>query len=245
MKDNLKEALEYLVDLGKHNAKPEVLEIHGKTYCTKNLNRHYEDEMAAPLTAYSLTALVDYIKNNKHELREKMIIHIVQPGLVKLISGLTKERSRECLFESRANESGFRFNYYYGQEEFIINMQSALEETEDLSLLLQVAGNVEGGVTANYGDDGTTQKTTIKKGVASKTDVIVPNPVTLRAYRTFLEVDQPESEFVFRIGEGMNGEPEFKLVNADGGMWEYDAVSSIKEYLQEELDGIENITIIG
>lgn len=245
MVDNLKVALEYLVDLGRDNAKPEVLEVQGKTYCTKNLNRYYEDEMASPLTASSLTALVDYIKNNKHELRERMIIHITGPKEVEFISGLTKERNREVLFKSKANENGFIFGRYYNQEEFIINMQSAFQETEDLELLLHVAGNVENGVTANYGDDGVTQKTTIKKGVASKTDVIVPNPVTLKPYRTFLEIDQPESNFVFRIGEGVGGEPAFKLVNADGGIWKYEAVDSIKEYLQEGLDGIENITIIG
>ena len=244
MVDNLKDALEYLVDLGEDNTKPEVIEIKGKTYCTKNLHRYHEDELAAPLEASTLTALIDYITNNQHELREKMIIHIVGPDKARLISNLTKERSRECLFQSRANESGFRFNYYYDQEEFIINMQSAFEMTEDLELILQVAGNVENGVTANYGDDGVTQKTTIKKGVASKTDVIVPNPVTLKPYRTFLEVDQPASSFIFRIGE-MGGEPAFKLVNADGGMWEYDAVVSIKKYLDEKLRGIRNITIIG
>lgn len=245
MIDNLKEALEYLVDLGRDNAKPEVLEVQGKTYCTKNLNRHYEDEMAKPLAASSLTALVDYIKNNKHELRERMIIHVASPKEVEFISCLTKERNRETLFVSRTNDNGFMFNRYYDQEEFIINMQSAFGETEDLELLLHVAGNVESGVTANYGDDGTTQKTTIKKGVASKTDVIVPNPVTLKPYRTFLDVEQPESKFVFRIGEGVGGEPAFKLVNADGGMWKYEAVDFIKAYLHEKLKGIPNITIIG
>lgn len=243
--DSLKEALEYLVDLGEDNAKPEVIEIKGKTYCTKNLKRYYEDEHACVLEASTLSALVDYIKKCKHDFILKMIIHIVSPEKVMLISALTEERSRECLFQSVINKNGFRFNNYYDQEEFIINMQTAFEETEDLELLLQVAGNVENSATANYGDDGVTQKTIIKKGVASKVDVIVPNPVTLRPYRTFLEVEQPESKFVFRIGEGMKGEPSFKLVNADGGMWKYEAVDFIKAYLHEELKGIPNITIIG
>lgn len=35
---------------------------------------------------------------------------------------------------------------------------------------------VEAKTTANYGDDGVSQKTTIKQGIASKADVLVPNP---------------------------------------------------------------------
>ena len=53
---------------------------------------------------------------------------------------------------------------------------------------------MENKTVANYGDDGVSQKATITKGIAGKEDVIVPNPVTLRPYRTFLEVEQPEKQ---------------------------------------------------
>lgn len=88
---------------------------------------------------------------------------------------------------------------------------------------------------------------TITKGIAGKEDVIVPNPVTLRPYRTFLEVEQPESKFIFRIREGSDGQPMFKLVEADGGLWKYEAVDAIKKYLTENLPGelLKVITIIG
>jgi len=114
-------------------------------------------------------------------------------------------------------------------------------------MILSVAGNVESKTVANYGDDGMSQKATISKGIAGKTDVIVPNPVTLKPYRTFLEVDQPESQFVFRIGESGNSEPTFKLVEADGGMWRYDAVLNICLYLKKRIpDEIKDrVTVIG
>lgn len=82
---------------------------------------------------------------------------------------------------------------------------------------------------------------------AGKEDVIVPNPVTLRPYRTFLEVEQPESKFIFRIREGSDGQPMFKLVEADGGLWKYEAVDAIKKYLTENLpkELLKVITIIG
>lgn len=242
----LQKAISYLVGLGEETAKPEVLEIAGKTYCTKDLRRYGQEEKAEPLTASSLTSLVDYIKGRKEELRNTMILHVVSPTEVRLLSGLLRERDREELFRVVANPNGFEFDRYYSQEDFVINMQTAFIQTDETELILKVAGNVENKATANYGDDGCTQKTTIKRGIASREDVLVPNPVILAPYRTFLEVEQPESKCVFRIKEGSGGEPNFKLVSADGGLWKYAAIKGIKEYLHNALqDEKLDITIIG
>lgn len=51
-------------------------------------------------------------------------------------------------------------------------------------------------------DDGVSQVATARSGVASVGKVVVPNPISLRPYRTFLEVEQQESDFVFRMHEG-------------------------------------------
>ena len=247
MESNLSDAIDYLVNLGEGAAEPKVVEINGKTYCTKRLNRYDNEEMAEPLTACSLTSLLDYLNSKREELRDSMIIHVESPTKVRLISGLTKERNRERLFEVHTNPNGFNFGSYYDQENFVINMQTAFQQSEETKLILSVAGNVENKTVANYGDDGTSQKATISKGVAGKADVIVPNPVTLKPYRTFLEVDQPESKFIFRIGEDRDGRPLFKLVEADGGLWKYDAVEAIKKFLSENLSDERKafISIIG
>lgn len=175
-----------------------------------------------------------------------MIIHVVSPTCVKLYSGLTEERKREYLFKSSAIVPKFSFDNWYDQERFIIELQADFEVTPDLEAILKVSGNVEAKTTANYGDDGVSQKTTIKQGIASKTDVLVPNPVTLVPYRTFLEVKQPPSEFVFRIRDD-RGEPAFKIVEAEGGLWRNEAMNNIKQYLIENLQDApvyERITII-
>lgn len=125
-------------------------------------------------------------------------------------------------------------------------VQANFEVNQDLQTILKVSGNVEAKTTANYGDDGISQKTTIKQGIASKTDVIVPNPVTLVPYRTFMEIKQPPSEFVFRIKD-INGGPVFKIVEAEGGLWKHEAMISVKSYLEKELQNLperEKITII-
>lgn len=245
MESNSREAMNFLVQLADEAREPHVTEIAGKTYCDKNLARYDKEEMAYPLTATSLSSLIDYINGKQKELRDSMIIHVESPTKVRLISGLTKERNREELFCVTTNSNGFEFDHAYDQERFIINMQTAFEQTDETALILTVAGNVESKTVANYGDDGTSQKATISKGIAGKEEVLVPNPVILRPYRTFLEVEQPESKFIFRIKEGNDGQPFFKLIEADGGIWKYEAVASIKEYLQENIDPTLGITIIG
>ena len=95
-------------------------------------------------------------------------------------------------------------------------------------------------------DDGVSQQTTIKSGVASRADVIAPSPACLTPYRTFLEVPQPDGLFVFRIGE-QKGEPCFKIVEAEGGLWRNQAMQYIKSYIEqrlEEIDMADSITII-
>lgn len=244
---DLRDALDYLVDLAEGAREPHVHNIAGKTYCDKTMRRYDEEELAEALTATSLNSMIDYINGKSDELRESMIVHVQSPTMVRLLSGLNAERNREQLFRVSTNPNGFEFDQYYDQERFVINMQTAFQQTEETALILAVAGNVENKTVANYGDDGTSQKATISKGIAGKEDVIVPNPVTLRPYRTFLEVEQPESKFIFRISEGRDGAPVFKLVEADGGLWKYQAVAQIKKYIEMNLqpEFSSRITVIG
>ena len=83
-------------------------------------------------------------------------------------------------------------------------------------------------------DDGISQAVTAKTGVALVAEVKVPNPVTLRPYRTFLEVDQPAISCVFRLRQG----PMLSLHEADGGLWRLEAIQSIKTYLEKAMEGL-------
>ena len=89
-----------------------------------------------------------------------------------------------------------------------------------------------------------TQKATVKTGIASKSDAIVPNPVKLRPYRTFLEVEQPVSEFIFRMKQDKYDGINCAIFEADGGAWQMAATRAIKEYLEFELSGFPQFTII-
>lgn len=248
MMENLKEALEYVVGLGLSAEPTEVLDIAGKTYANRSLTRYDKPAYADPLKASTLTALIDYIRSRSAEFRGEMLVHIVSPTRVRLMSELDAERNREVLFETDAEVSGFHFDRWYSQEEFMIALQSNFQTNEDLELVMKVAGNVERKNEQVFSDDGRSQVATMQVGVASKADVIVPNPVEMIPYRTFQEVEQPASKFVFRIGD--DGGPEFKIVEAEGGIWKNEAVGNIKAYLIQAINKMPNdikdkITVIG
>ena len=237
----IKEALQYIVGLGK--AEEHV--INGACYSDKPLHRidtYYPK--ADAIEMHTLTSLVDYIKSEVDEMPPRMIVEVKSPTEVELYSQLDPNRDRESLVVASARVPGFEFDRFVEHEKFCINLQSKFLKSDDRELILKFAGTVEAGSVSEYGDDGVTQKATIKTGLASKGDAIVPNPVCLRPYRTFLEVEQPESAFVFRMKQDNYGSVMCAVFEADGGAWKMDATQAIKEYLQRELDGMPQFTVI-
>ena len=239
----IKEALQYLVELGK----AEEHTINGDTYSDKPLHRiDMYIPKANAIEMHTLTSLVDYIKSDVDTMSEKMIVEVASPTKVNLYSQLDYNRDREKLVSVSARVPEFSFNNFMDQEKFCINLQSKFidDPQTDRSLILKFAGTVEAGTVAEYGDDGITQKATVKTGIASKGDAIVPNPVKLRPYRTFLEVEQPISEFIFRMKQDKYDGINCAIFEADGGAWQIAATKAIKEYLQFELADMTQFTVI-
>ncbi len=244
---DIKEAIQFITQLAVEAEQPQTIEINNKTYCTKILRRYDAEDKAQPIKATTLNSLIDYIRGSREELRDKMIIQVVDPTTVLLYSGLLKERDREILFQVNALLPEFSYGVEYDQEKFLISMQSCFAPNDDREAVTIMASNIVNTQSANYSDDGITQQAVIKTGITTKENALVPNPVYLIPYRTFLEVEQPGSNFIFRIGEGQGGAPTFKLVSADGGLWKALAVANVKEYLIDQLQDIpdrEKITVI-
>lgn len=233
MLEGLREAMSYFAVKVLDAEKTEVLEINGRTYANKNLTRYDKPEYASAIQGNTLTALVDYIANCVPEFRGHMLVHIVSPTKVRLMSELDAERNRETLFETTANVSQFHFDEWYDQERFMIELQANFELNDDLAAIMKLAGNIEKKNDQTFSDNGTTQVATMQVGVASKADVIVPNPVTLVPFRTFQEVAQPASKFVFRIGD--KEVPAFKIVEAENNIWKNEAIRNIKTFLDDAI----------
>lgn len=84
--EGIKEAIAYIAGLAVKAEKPETIEINGRTYCTKDLRRYDAADKAEPIKATTLTSLVDYIKESREELRDRMIIQVVSATKVLLYS---------------------------------------------------------------------------------------------------------------------------------------------------------------
>ena len=225
----IKEALQYIVGLKA----PVVQKIDGQTYSDKELKRINYTPYAEPLYMSTLTSLVEYIKSNTDKLPEKILLHVVSPTRVVLVGNLDNDRVRENIAVVDAMLPEFYFGRFIDNEEFVISLQSKFIDSHDRALVLKFAGTVEVGSVQEYGDDGVSQKASVKTGIASKSDAIVPNPVTLVPYRTFHEVEQPESQFIFRM-RSEHG-VQCALFEADGGAWKASAMENIRFYLAQEL----------
>ena len=241
----ISEAIDRIIQL----ANPNILKINDRMYSDKSLHR-INDELRAESSAMtSLSSLVDYIKHGiDRKCSMNYLVHIVSPIEVRLISSLDSDRSRETLVTVKAEVPEFAFNRAIEHENFLIGVQSKFvdgpEDLNDKALILKFAGTVKSGTVTEYGDDGVSQKATIKKGVASVTEALVPSPCKLVPYRTFVEVPQPKSDFIFRLSETRDGEVMCALYEADGGAWKNEAKKNIYEYLNEQLKDQDSILIV-
>lgn len=220
-----KEALEYIVGLGT----TDIYEENGQNYSTTPLYL-LEEPRAAKIEVHSLSGIVEYVKS-KFDGETDLMVHVESPTEVTVFSQLNNNRNREYLIKATAMLPSFRYENWYDPETFNIKLQSGFVKNQDRDIVLKVVGNIKEEEVKTFGDNGVSQSVTAKVGVATVGQVEVPNPVALAPYRTFVEVDQPTSNFVFRMKSG----PSSALFEADGGAWKLKAMSNIKTYLEEEL----------
>lgn len=232
-----KEAIQLLMQSG-NEPHDHIVELEDGTMW--QVDNHGNVEQLAPrilgkasreITVRTLTGLTDYIKANLERKDDQFFLHIKDSKTVTLSGMLEEDGSRETLIVASAVLPEFRFDWFYPSDEFLIQLNARFVNDFDRQQLIAFAGNVKEDNARQTSDDGFSQKTTVKRGISQAGEELVPNPVRLAPYRTFTEVDQPDSDFIFRMEEG----PRFGLFEADGGAWQNQAIFNIKAFLEEEL----------
>ncbi|END2396712.1 hypothetical protein ABLY00_000477 [Listeria monocytogenes] len=221
----LQEAIEYIV--GLKNRK-EVVMVEDRKWIDTDLTE-VKDPLATQLCISTLTGLVDYIRSN-FDGQEKCLVHVVSPTEVELLGLLNKQQNRNKFVCAEAIIPNFSYDSFYDTETLNIKLQSMFLTTLDRDIILQAIGNISEENVKNTGDDGISQVVEIRQGI-KKNDVLVPNPVKLTPIRTFSEVEQPSSQFVFRMKDGPFG----AVFEADGKSWRNEAILNIANYLKAEL----------
>lgn len=238
----LRSAIDRILEL----ARPIIVTANGEEYSTVNLNKINKEMIAEPLQVSTLSSFVQYVLKFKEDVKMlPYLVHVIDPTTVRLISALDRDRERETLIIARATTPRITFGSFIDNESMLIAVQSAFvdDPETDRAAILKFAGTVTAGSIKEYGDDGVTQKAIIKTGVASVAEAIVPSPCVLRPFRTFSEVEQPESQFIFRMKEGGGKGILSALYEADGGAWRNVARANIRAYLEKELGGTGVIVI--
>ncbi|HEM3471321.1 TPA: hypothetical protein U1B27_000017 [Streptococcus suis] len=243
MTENIKDALEYAVKLANKEEKI-IAADNGKLYYDENV--HYLKELDTrpiPPRLYlnTLDSLVDYLKTDLDQLGNKRVLVIVEsPKEVIVYEELDKDANRARLVEVKSMTPDIHFGRYEEASDFNIMLQSRFVDAEDRGTVLEFASALKIDNGTEIVDNGVSQTATIKTGVASLGQAKAPNPVTLRPYRTFAEVEQPASQFIYRIDK----EGYMALFEADGGKWKLDAINNIATYLKSKLGEQANITIL-
>lgn len=227
----LKEAIQEIVKL----AGPKVFTIKGENFSSEDLTRiDPKKDFPKCIRLTGLDSLCKLIRNEADKMKLERFQILVQVGTyntVKVFTTLDDEMDRRYLYECAADTPEAKVNRWLDHEEAVIQLQSMYIPNEDTAYLLNLLSSVSKDSKVTTLDNGVTQTVEARKGVALMGNVQVKPRVTLRPFRTFLEVAQPESEFILRLND--NG--EINLIGADGGAWKLEAVRNIAAYFEEKL----------
>ena len=237
----IKQAIEYIVGLSKD----QVIEVNDRKYSIESLYPVNEPKIPG-FTVSTLTSMVDYLKEQPDGDLGQYIISVEGTKTVELTTAIYgKFNQRSTIMSSAAMIPEFSFGKFVSSEQFIIDLQSKFMETPDREILKKIVGNIKGETVRSFGDDGVSQKVSIKQGIATVAEAVVPNPVRLAPFRSFPEIFQTQSDFIFRMREGSNG-VEMALFEADGGAWRIRTIENIKDWIEKELkeNDIDNVTVL-
>lgn len=231
----IKEALQYIV--GMSDIK--TIEHNYEVYADRQLHRvPNEIDCPDPLGVNTLSGFMDYVAANEEHTAEctddPLYIQIVSPTEVRLVSILNADNKRSTYIKATALLPEQHFGRVLDQERFLIWLRTSFVETQNRQDMIQFCGCVTGNDVVNLDDDGISQKVSVSTFVGTK-DAIAPTDPILCPYRTFVDIEQPESQFVFR-SQKMDAGVGFVLYEADGGAWKTAAMETIRKYILKYME---------
>ena len=209
-----------------------TVEIGGKTFTNQNLSRVKTKDEAEKIIFNDLSSIVELIKHESSKFELPLYINIRSHERVSVFSSMDSEKDREIPYEAECRRPSFDFGRWTSYEDFVIALRSLFIENEDSKELLNLIKNITNSNAVETEDDGVTQKIVQKNGTSlglgwGKSVTPIRN---LIPYRTFIEIEQPASDFLFRIKE-----TSFALFEADGGAWKMEAQANIRKYFEGAL----------
>lgn len=227
-----RETIDKILSLGQ----TEKFTYDGREYTSKGIVP-VKPPTSDPLEVHTLTGIKDYLISNPDGLDlNKVIVHVRSHVAVDAFSPLGPLwKDRNDHVTATITHKAFQFGQFITIEEMIIALQTYFVPSDASAAMMKVVGHISDDTIVKALDDGVSQEVTVRAGIARLANVELPNPILLAPYRTFLEVDQPESRFVFRIRKKEGGLPVCALFEADGGNWQLDAIKQVRDWLRVSL----------
>ncbi len=241
--EDFKGALKFVTDLAKAAERPNITEIGDRAYTDKELKAVREPRPDS-LTVTTLKGFVDLLGAQIENFDPKFaIIHINDHETVELKATTSDKWGRRQVFAvaELPDVRTFGFDRYYDKEGFTIALHVHFVPTPEIVYPLRIASMIE--TVTKSEDNGIAQTVALRTGSAQLEMSDLKPRVILAPFRTFRDVEQPQSEFLFRVKqEGQS--PTLALFEADGGKWKIEAIENIRRFLFASLSGITGLEII-
>lgn len=231
----LKEFVEKITSL----AIPQTYNINGDTYSSADLvfvDGHIDRPKAIDFS--SLDGIVQAITTeiNREEISKPLFVSIDSHIKVEVFTTYRADNLARDTLYTATPDLPRAFSEWSEHDDAIIMLRSRFIQNADTAYLLDLLSRISNEDSVTSDDNGVTQKVTATTGVAMKKIENVKGRVVLAPFRTFLEVEQPESEFILRIKQGDT--PKIGIIEADGGAWKLAAKHNIADYFREKLAGL-------
>lgn len=227
---------EFIAHIQK-TTQPLIHEVEGSTFVI-NAEGEYQEMLPTifhpdTLSLNSLDALVKLVKTEASEMDTPLYITIPDHMTVRCFGQPSADERYfwQVYYEAHATDvPGWGEKNTLGFEEAQIALRTRFQETQDTLYTMKLVSDISLGAKVIYNDNGIATTITTQKGVALQTNEQIRPIVKLRPYRTFQEVEQPESIFLIRVSDR-----GISFIEADGGMWKLSARETIKKFLEEQL----------
>lgn len=208
-----------------------IFEINGQTYADASLTR-IPPHVDRPdcISVSGLDSICKLIRTELEKVGTTIMVQVKSNDTVEVMTTYLSDFSRNTLYRAKADAPGL-YTGFRGREVALIELRSLCIPNEGTAYLLDLLSRMTNENSVSTNDNGVTQTVEARQGVALNAVVEIKPRVMLRPFRTFLEVEQPESEFLLRVDpdEGIG------FFEADGGIWKLEAKKNIADYFLKNM----------
>jgi len=156
-----------------------------------------------------------------------------------LVTGILEDNS--CFYTHKVHVAtpilpkDFPFGSPMDPEIFIIKASDFFERDDNYKSMIAALSCITDVQETVTSDDGMTQTVTYKSGINRKDSGKLEPFVTLRSFRTFREVEQPQDTYLIRLSKGKDG-PLVALYEASGYRWKQSCSEAVYKYIKDRVD---------